>query len=466
MFAGVTVSLVVCAALVRALPPDGSSRTLLTGMITNMHFLDARTMAVRKGDERIQLWDLETGRPIGPALPGGKEVAFSSAGRLVAALESHVYLSIRDLRTGEELCRTSPPKVSADPVLRFSPDGHVLLTGLEPGTYQLWAPRTCTRIGGPIASGSETPTFSPDSGVLVVREGGSETRTLWNTRTGARIDDGTISGAAHFTPDGKILVAVDGTHLRLFDSATGKALDDPLPGHSPVPLTPVDSSRAYLIRWSDPSGSLSVRRLWGDQRSFTFPGVLAQDIGGDVLAGVLATGEIRLWSLDDGSLLGSVDTGARVSTGVSVELSSDRRSLRLSDTIDRGVEYWDVGRRVRVSVVEMTGSEETWFVPGTRTAVVAELSRDGRRISRLIDLDTGETKPVTIPDGWTNNRGDRLASRSADRRAVEVWDLATGRRVILTGHTDEIFTVAYSPDDRLLASWSLDGTIRLWPAPG
>ncbi|WP_326641004.1 hypothetical protein OIE67_15985 [Nonomuraea fuscirosea] len=140
--------------------------------------------------------------------------------------------------------------------------------------------------------------------------------------------------------------------------------------------------------------------------------------------------------------------------------------MRLEDTGGRGIEYWDLGRRVRVSFVEMSGNVETRFVPGTRTAVVAELSRDGRRISRLIDLDTGETKPVTIPDGWTNNRGNQLACRSADRRTIEVWDLATGRRTTLTGHTNEIYNLAYSPDDRLLASQSSDDTIRLWHAPG
>ncbi|MGW0200849.1 WD40 repeat domain-containing protein [Nonomuraea sp. NPDC003201] len=151
-----------------------------------MRFLtDGRTMAVGWADGRIQLWDLETGHPIGRSLPDGNEVAFGTAGRLVATLESQVNVSILDLRTGAELCRTVLPRISEDPVLSFSPDGRVLLTSLEPGDYQLWEPHSCTRIGGPMASGADIPTFNPDGGVLVVRVPGSVMPTLWNARTGA-----------------------------------------------------------------------------------------------------------------------------------------------------------------------------------------------------------------------------------------------------------------------------------------
>jgi WD40 repeat protein len=58
--------------------------------------------------------------------------------------------------------------------------------------------------------------------------------------------------------------------------------------------------------------------------------------------------------------------------------------------------------------------------------------------------------------------GKRLASGSMDQ-TVKVWDAATGQETLtLKGHTGPVYSVAFSPDGKRLASASADNTIRVW----
>ncbi len=59
--------------------------------------------------------------------------------------------------------------------------------------------------------------------------------------------------------------------------------------------------------------------------------------------------------------------------------------------------------------------------------------------------------------------GKLLASASWDK-TLRLWDVATRQPLgqPLSGHANSVLSVAFSPDGKLLASASMDNTIRLW----
>jgi WD40 repeat protein len=60
--------------------------------------------------------------------------------------------------------------------------------------------------------------------------------------------------------------------------------------------------------------------------------------------------------------------------------------------------------------------------------------------------------------------GTRIVSGSSDK-TMRIWDAQTGlQTTVLEGHSGPVYSVAFSPDGTRIVSGSLDETVRIWDA--
>ena len=156
---------------------------------------DGRWLVSGTQSGKIQMWDVATGEAlIAFAEPAAREdqggvsaVAFSPDGTLLAA-GAHTQVHLWEVDTGNKFLSISTEHKRGNRIfhnypepLVFSPDGAVLVNGLDHGTIQLWDVTTGDSIA--VLDGHtqkvETLAFSPD-GQTLVSTGEDGTILLWD----------------------------------------------------------------------------------------------------------------------------------------------------------------------------------------------------------------------------------------------------------------------------------------------
>jgi WD40 repeat protein len=279
------------------------------------------------------------------------------------------------------------------------------------------------------------------------------------------------------SPDGRTLAAVDNMGLvYLWDARTGRRLAGPF-GTEPfnafvaaafspdgrVLATGGEIENGGVVLW-DVARHTIIRRL----ESKEDVGAAAFSPDGRVLVVGTLTGSLAFWNRVTGARLGQVlHPHHPPEQGRGVTLAFARGGATLYTSAQDGKTIvWDVPRRhpvrtLRVGGTLMVSPDGAALALGQRDgSIILADARTGRPRKRL----TGHTAEVFrlafSPDGT------RLASVSDDGTAM-MWDVASGQALqTLRGHAGWVHGVAFSPDGVTLYTSSLDDSVILWDLTG
>jgi WD40 repeat protein/uncharacterized caspase-like protein len=446
---------------------------------------DALTLASGGIDHTVKLWDVMSGREL-RTLTGHadmvRSVAFSGNGRRLASGSDDMTVKLWDVASGHQILSLEGhgDVVSA---VAFSPDGRTLATGSADSTIELWDivnGRGLRRLAAhpseeiPIKFAIYSVAFNPDGRTLAAACA-DKTVQFWDVASGRQLPSlaNHTAGvyAAAFNPNGRTLATASNDQtIRLWDAASGSEIRS-LPGRSisrsSIDFTPDGQSLAT-------GGDKEPVKLWDVATGHelrTLPTGLTEEIdsvafspdGRTMVAGN-DDGTIDFWDLASGNNPRTLLTGHSDKPITTVAFSPDGRTLA-SAGWDEMIRLWDVASGSERTLAGHTGwIGSVAFSPDGRTLASNGIITD--TTVRLWDVATGSELHNTnagflasslaiSPDGRT------LAAGTQDN-AIKLWDVASGRELqSLTGHTDAVQSVAFSPDSRWLISSGNDGA-RIW----
>ena len=389
----------------------------------------------------IHLVDTTSGQEIRVLPKSGDRAVFSPDGRRIATANWGQYASgsqaviLWDVDSGQKLnVLENMPQVLG---MAFSPDGSLLAIGTRQGEVTLWnlhnfSHETLRKKTGDYA---RSVAFSPDGRRLAV---GLQTHDveIWDVQERRQVESlrghGKEINAVGYSPDGTQLASAceDGT-IRLWDPHPSRVQK----------LVPEVKLQPYF--------GVGHPRFSPDSRW---------------VAVAIENGDVQI--VDPAT----TDWNVRKvlpNAGFPVAFSSEAATLLTLTTDCKTLHRWNVASGAMLSTTTLNSTNAEWGRSAT-TADGGCLALATGNLIEVYETRTGRClahfkspmHAVSLgfsPDG-------QLLTIGGDQNGV-LWDITAGQVVrTFVDHNNRVTSIKFSPDQKMIATTSWDGTVRLWDA--